>query len=125
VRLERHAVADEHDRRADRELAAELDGEGVHRDRPDDAARLSGDARSALSPSETNDDSPMPRWRARSIAAMPNAPLWDAKPTRPAGGAPGENVASRATAGSVLTTPRQFGPTMRMPAARQIASSSR
>jgi hypothetical protein len=31
--------------------------------------------RSALSPIETNDDSPIPRAAASSIAAIPNAPL--------------------------------------------------
>ena len=45
--------------------------------------------RSALSPIETNDESPIPRVAASSIAAMPSAPLWDAKATlagrRPAG----------------------------------------
>ena len=40
VSLERHAAADEHDRRAHRELAVELDGERVHRDRPDHPSRL-------------------------------------------------------------------------------------
>ena len=43
VLLGEHAVADDRHRRADRELAVELDGEGVHRDRPGDAAALAGD----------------------------------------------------------------------------------
>ena len=56
---------------------------------------------------------------------MPNAPLWEAKPTRPGGGAPGAKLAFSETAGSVLITPRQLGPTRRMPAARHTATSSR
>ena len=55
--------------------------------------------RSALSPTETNAERPSPCVRARSIAAMPKAPLWDAKPTRPGGGAAGAKVAFSATPG--------------------------
>jgi hypothetical protein len=42
----------------------------------------------------------------------------------PAGGCPGEKVASSAMSGAVLSTPRQLGPTRRMPASRQMCSSS-
>src|SRR5438034_11648276 len=42
--LREDAAAQEDDRSADRKLAVELDGEGVHRDGADDAARLSRDA---------------------------------------------------------------------------------
>ena len=44
MRLGAHAVADDDDRRADRQLAVELDRERVHRDRADDPARLAVDA---------------------------------------------------------------------------------
>ena len=40
----------------------------------------------------------------------------------PWGGQVGANVASSATAGSALSRPRQLGPTMRIPAARTLAS---
>ena len=49
--------------------------------------------RSALSPIETNEESPIPRAAASSMAAMPNAPLWEAKATLPGVGSPGANVA--------------------------------
>src|SRR5205085_1036585 len=38
-----HAVAEQRHRRSDGELAVELDGQGIHRDRADDAARLTLD----------------------------------------------------------------------------------
>jgi hypothetical protein len=43
----------------------------------------------------------------------------------PAGGAIGAKVALSRTAGSVLTTPRQFGPTIRMPLRLTISNSLR
>src|SRR5688572_3840265 len=43
VRLRPDAVAEQRHRRADRQLAVELDRESVHRDRPDDASELAGD----------------------------------------------------------------------------------
>ena len=42
--LGQDAVPEQHDRRPDRELAVEAHGERVHRDRPDDLARLAADA---------------------------------------------------------------------------------
>ena len=66
----------------------------------------------------------MPRAAAASIAAIPNPPLCDAKPTLPDGGAAGATVALSATSGRGFATPRQSGPTIRMPASRQTASSS-
>ena len=66
----------------------------------------------------------MPRAAASSIAAMPNAPLWEAKATLPGVGSPGAKVALSAVWWWRLATPRQFGPTIRMPAARQTATSS-
>ena len=80
--------------------------------------------RSALSPIETNEESPIPRAAASSMAAMPNAPLWEAKATLPGVGSPGANVALSAPWWWRFAMPRQFGPTMRMPAARQTVSSS-
>ena len=55
--------------------------------------------RSALFPVETNEDRPRPRRAASAIAAMPNAPLWDANATPPGGGATGANVAFSPTSG--------------------------
>ena len=80
--------------------------------------------RSALSPSETNALSPIPRRDMPSIAAAPNAPLWETKPTVPAGTSARANVAGQRQSGRVLTTPMQFGPTSRIPVARQTSSSS-
>ena len=59
-----------------------------------------------------------------SIAAAPNAPLWDTKPTVPAGTSARPKVAVSEISGSELTTPMQFGPTSRIPLARQTSSSS-
>ena len=42
--LDEHAVPDERDRRSDRQLAVELDRQGIHGDDADDAARLAADA---------------------------------------------------------------------------------
>ena len=56
---------------------------------------------------------------------MPSAPDWEKNPARPSGGSTGASEALSRTAGSVLTTPRQFGPTTRMPCARDSATSSR
>ena len=47
------------------------------------------------------------------------------KPTWPAGGALGAKLALSLDSGAVSRTPRQFGPTSRMPASRQTPSSSR
>ena len=65
--------------------------------------------RSALLPTETNEDSPSPSSPARSIAAIASAPLCDRNATGPAGGRPGANDASSATAGSVVITPGSWG----------------
>ena len=56
---------------------------------------------------------------------MPRAPDWQKKPTRPRPGACGAIVALSRTAGSAFTTPRQLGPTTRMPCARATATSFR
>ena len=46
-----------------------------------------------MSPIVTNDENPMPRAAAASIAALPNPPLCEAKPTSPGEGAAGATVA--------------------------------
>src|SRR6266540_694474 len=74
---------------------------------------------SALLPTDTKLDRPRPSWLAYSTIARPSAPLCDPNPTRPLAGRVGPKVASSRTAGLVLITPRQFGPTSRMPAGRQ------
>jgi hypothetical protein len=56
---------------------------------------------------------------------MPRAPLCDSIATLPAGGQVGAKVASSRTAGSVLSTPMQLGPTMRMPEPRTSSHSRR
>ena len=69
---------------------------------------------SALLPAETKVDTPRPR-RAISIRMIaPRPPDWEMNPIGPLVGAKGEKVAFMLTAGSVLTTPRQLGPIMRI-----------
>jgi hypothetical protein len=75
---------------------------------------------SALFPNDTKLDTPVPVRAADSRIATPTAPDCDAIASPPAGGNDGANVALSRTAGSVLTTPRQFGPTSRSP--RALAS---
>ena len=70
---------------------------------------------SALLPTDRKALRPMPRRSASSIAARPRPPLCVSSPSRPGRGGRGANVASSATAGSLLRTPMQFGPTSRMP----------
>ena len=41
---------------------------------------------SALLPTETKVEMPMPRATAKATAEIPRAPLWDMKPTPPEGG---------------------------------------
>src|ERR1700693_6175041 len=65
--------------------------------------------RSALLPTDTNDEIPDPSACARAITAMPSPPLWERKPTRPGVGLSGAKVASRLTPPAVLMTPMQFG----------------
>ena len=83
---------------------------------PDTSARL---------PAETNVDRPSPRFAASARIAMPSAPDWQKKPIRPGGGTTGARVAFIRTAGSVLTRPRQFGPSTRIPAPRATATNCR
>jgi hypothetical protein len=81
--------------------------------------------RSAWFPTETNDERPSPRRPAASMIAIPRPPLCDRKPTGPGTARCGANVAFRRTCSSVLSTPKQFGPMIRMPASRHTATSSR
>jgi len=78
---------------------------------------------SALFPTDTKVEMPIPRPRAWSRMASPSAPLWDSMPTLPAGGSVGANVPLSDTMGSVLITPMQLGPTMRMPEPRTRSRS--
>ena len=80
---------------------------------------------SARLPAETKVDSPRLRLRARSSRATPSEPDWAKKPTRPRPGIIGARLALSRTSGSVLTIPRQLGPTTRMPEARAAATSCR
>ncbi len=70
---------------------------------------------SALLPTLMKCEMPMPSARAVSRIASPSAPLCDENATRPGGGYGGANVPSMRTPSSVLSTPRQLGPTSRMP----------
>ena len=83
--------------------------------------------KSALSPNDTNDENPMSRSAAASIAAIANPPLSDAKPTCPGEGARGATVALSAISGRGFATPRQPA-RRRIPAARhdgqQLSSTS-
>ena len=79
---------------------------------------------SALLPSDTNVDTPRSRARARASSSIPMPPDCDAKPTRPRTGATGVNVAFMLTVGFVFTTPKQFGPTTRIPFRRATWTSA-
>ena len=70
---------------------------------------------SARFPAEMKLDRPRPRFCTFSRIAEPRAPDWQKKPARPRGGRTRESEALIDTAGSVLMTPRQFGPINRSP----------
>jgi len=80
---------------------------------------------SALLPTLTNCEMPSPSAPAVSRIASPSAPLCDENATVPAGGQAGANVASSSTPRSVLSTPRQLGPTSRMPCRRAVSRRRR
>ena len=63
--------------------------------------------------------------RPRSMTAIPSAPLWDTKPIRPGRRRGRGEGRVQPTSGAVLRTPRQLGPTSRMPGGAADASSSR
>ena len=79
---------------------------------------------SARLPADTKLDTPSPRRAASPSTAAPNAPDWQKKPARPASGVTVASEAFSEIAGSVFSTPRQFGPTTRMPLARAWPTSS-
>ena len=69
---------------------------------------------SALLPTLTKLARPKRRSRAREITAKPRAPLCELKARLPAGGKTGANDAFKEIRGSVLISPRQLGPIIRM-----------
>src|SRR3989338_2154257 len=77
---------------------------------------------SALFPTLTKVDRPSWRSRANARMARPRAPLWEDKATFPGGGNREEKEALRLTLGSVLSRPKQFGPTIRIPYPRTLRS---
>jgi len=79
---------------------------------------------SARLPTETNCEIPNPHLAAAETTAMPSAPDWEIRPSRPGRIGMPAKVALRRTAGSVLTSPRQLGPRIRMPKARAIPTTS-
>ena len=80
---------------------------------------------SALLPSEMNAWTPSPSSRATSSRAIPTPPDCEATARPPGGGTVSENVALRRMAGSLVITPRQFGPTRRMLFSRATRTISR
>ena len=62
----------------------------------------------------------MPRLRraAEASTAMPSAPDCANRPSRPCGGSVGASEALSRTSGSLLISPKELGPTTRMPAPR-------
>ena len=81
--------------------------------------------RSALLPTETNDDRPSPSVARRcSSSAIPSRRSARGTPTVPGGGAVGREGRVQPHRRAVLRTPRQFGPTSRMPARGRSSSSS-
>ena len=70
---------------------------------------------SALLPIETKLERPIPRFFASARMAIPRPPDCDAKPRVPEVGVSLAKVAFMETAGSVLRTPKQFGPTTLIP----------
>ena len=70
---------------------------------------------SALLPTETKLEMPMPRRALSSMSEMPSAPDCVMNATLPGLASTGAKMAFIRTAGLVLATPMQLGPTMRMP----------
>ena len=70
---------------------------------------------SDLLPTETNCEMPSPHLAAAAMTAIPSAPDCEMRPSGPSSPGSAANVALSRTAGSVFCTPRQFGPTNRMP----------
>jgi len=61
-----------------------------------------------------------PSVRAKSRTAVQSAPLWEMKEMFPGWASGRKKLAFMLTLGRGLMTPRQFGPTTRTPASRQI-----
>ena len=77
---------------------------------------------SYLSPTDANDDTPIPSRDRCSSTAIPTPPDCTTSPATPGRNWPPAKVAFSPAAGT--STPRQFGPTSRMPYRRQMASRS-
>ena len=84
-------------------------------------SRSVGDT-SYLSPADTKDDTPIPSRDICSSSAIPTPPDCTTRPTTPRTGWPAVKVASRPIHGMI--TPKQLGPSSRMPCRRQAAFSS-
>src|SRR5690348_6662804 len=77
---------------------------------------------SYLSPTEANEDTPMPSSDMCRSSEIPIPPDWTTRPAAPGAGWPAANVASSPRGGTA--TPKQLGPTRRMPCRRHTASRS-
>ena len=77
---------------------------------------------SSLSPTDTNEEMPMPSRDSAWAVAKPSPPDCMTSPATPGLGCAAANVASRPMPGTA--TPKQFGPISRMPCRRQAASKS-
>ena len=75
-----------------------------------------------MSPTETNDEIPMPSLDRCSVSDTPIPPDWTTRPAVPSSGRSRPKVASSPMPGTAM--PKQFGPTSRMPYLRQVASRS-
>ena len=84
-------------------------------------SRSVGDT-SYLSPAEANEDTPIPSRDICSSSAIPTPPDCTISPATPRTGWPAVNVASSPIHGMI--TPKQLGPSSRIPYRRQTASSS-
>ena len=66
-------------------------------------------------PADANVEMPRLRRAADASTAMPRAPDCAKSPNRPCGGRVGARDALSRTAGSLLISPKEFGPTTRIP----------
>ncbi len=78
---------------------------------------------SSIEPSDTIELKPTSSWAAQSRTAVSSAPDWLTKPTRPGLAMPAANVAFIRPIG--FMTPRQLGPTTRMPYSRAASRTWR
>src|SRR5262249_37162273 len=77
---------------------------------------------SYLSPTEANEDTPMPSFDRCSSSEIPISPDWTTSPAAPGAGWLAEKVAS--SPNGARATPKQLGPPRRMPYLRHTASRS-